>query len=63
MPEIVTRLCIISIKLADFFFPGFLEYESMFMTVPPFCEQSAVKSTHGPGIDGSPNVHMISEGP
>lgn len=28
-----------------------------------FCEQSAVKSIHGPGISGSTNVHMVSEGP
>lgn len=63
MPDIVTKLCIISIKHANYFFPGFLNYESMFMTVLLFCEQSAVKSTHEPGISGSANVHMISEVP
>lgn len=35
----------------------------MFMTVPPFFEQSAVKSSHEPGISASANFHMVIEGP
>lgn len=37
--------------------------ENMFMTVPPFFEQSAVKSSHEPGISASANFHMVIEGP